>query len=236
MNSSNCSGRLSSADGSRKPYSTSVVLRARSPLNMPPIWGRVTCDSSTTTRNRAGSSRTGRPGVRPPAGRSGGGSSSRCRRRCRPRAASRRRSWCATRAAAPRAASPPPSARPAAPQLGADEPHRALDLGALGDEVLGRVDGALVELGDGIAGERVDLADPLDLVAPELDADGLLGVGGEDLDRVAPDPEGALLEGGVVAGVLDADQLARGCRPGPRCSPRRTVTMSFRYSTGSPRP
>ena len=80
-------------------------------------------------------------------------------------------------------------------QLGADLPHRALDLGPLGDEVLGRVDGALVELRDGVAGERVDLADPLDLVAPELHPDRLLGVGREDLDRIAPHPEGALLEG-----------------------------------------
>jgi hypothetical protein len=31
-NSSNCSGRLSSADGSRKPNSTSVLLRDWSPL------------------------------------------------------------------------------------------------------------------------------------------------------------------------------------------------------------
>jgi hypothetical protein len=37
-NSSNFSGRLSSADGRRKPYSTSVVLRDRSPLYMPPSW------------------------------------------------------------------------------------------------------------------------------------------------------------------------------------------------------
>ena len=40
MNSSNWSGRLSSADGSRNPYSTSVSFRARSPLYMPPICGK----------------------------------------------------------------------------------------------------------------------------------------------------------------------------------------------------
>ncbi|MNS92911.1 hypothetical protein D3C72_1270590 [compost metagenome] len=45
-NSSNFSGRLSSADGIRKPYSTSVVLRARSPLYMPLSWPISTCDSS----------------------------------------------------------------------------------------------------------------------------------------------------------------------------------------------
>ena len=87
--------------------------------------------------------------------------------------------------------------------------HRALDLGPLGDEVLGGVDGALVDLRDGVAGERIDLADPLDLVAPELDPDRLLGVGGEDLDRIAPDPEGALLERDVVPGVLDPHQLGQ---------------------------
>ena len=66
---------------------------------------------------------------------------------------------------------------------------------------------------DGIARERVDLADPLDLVAPELDPDGLLGVRGEDLDGIAADAEGALLEGDVVAGVLDPDQLAEDVVP-----------------------
>ena len=53
-NSSNINGRLSSALGRRNPYSTSVSLRARSPLNMPAICGRVTWDSSTTTRKSSG--------------------------------------------------------------------------------------------------------------------------------------------------------------------------------------
>jgi hypothetical protein len=38
-NSSKLSGRLSSADGSRKPYSTRVDLRWRSPWNMPRACG-----------------------------------------------------------------------------------------------------------------------------------------------------------------------------------------------------
>ena len=38
-NSSKRSGRLSSADGRRKPYSTSVSLRERSPRYMPPSCG-----------------------------------------------------------------------------------------------------------------------------------------------------------------------------------------------------
>ena len=45
-NSSNLSGRLSSAEGRRKPCETSVSLRARSPRYIPPICGTVMCDSS----------------------------------------------------------------------------------------------------------------------------------------------------------------------------------------------
>ncbi|MNN37475.1 hypothetical protein D3C81_1514250 [compost metagenome] len=52
--SSNFIGRLSSAEGRRKPYSTRVSLRERSPLNMAPTWGTVTWDSSITSRALAG--------------------------------------------------------------------------------------------------------------------------------------------------------------------------------------
>ena len=45
-NSSKRRGRLSSADGSRNPYSTSVSLRERSPRYMPPSCGTVTWLSS----------------------------------------------------------------------------------------------------------------------------------------------------------------------------------------------
>ena len=47
--SSNDNGRLSSADGKRKPYSTRVSFRERSPLYMPPICGIVTWLSSTNS-------------------------------------------------------------------------------------------------------------------------------------------------------------------------------------------
>ena len=53
-NSSQVSGRLSSADGSRKPWSTSVRLREASPSCMAPICGTVTCDSSITIRKSSG--------------------------------------------------------------------------------------------------------------------------------------------------------------------------------------
>src|SRR6266511_2869310 len=42
LNSSNCSGRLSRALGSRKPYSTSVPIRDMSPSYIPWSWGTVT--------------------------------------------------------------------------------------------------------------------------------------------------------------------------------------------------
>jgi hypothetical protein len=45
-NSSKRSGRLSSAEGRRKPYSTRFSLRERSPRYMPPSCGMVTWLSS----------------------------------------------------------------------------------------------------------------------------------------------------------------------------------------------
>jgi hypothetical protein len=54
MNSSKFIGRLSSADGRRNPCSTSVRLRAWSPLNMPRICDSETCDSSMIVRNSGG--------------------------------------------------------------------------------------------------------------------------------------------------------------------------------------
>ncbi len=47
-------GRLSIALGSRKPNSTSVCLRERSPSYMPPIWGTVWWDSSMKQTKSSG--------------------------------------------------------------------------------------------------------------------------------------------------------------------------------------
>ena len=52
--SSNLRGRLSSAEGSRKPYFTSVSLRDRSPKYIPPICGTLTWDSSITSKKSFG--------------------------------------------------------------------------------------------------------------------------------------------------------------------------------------
>ena len=70
------------------------------------------------------------------------------------------------------------------------------------------VDGeAGVLLADG-AEEGVDLGEGVDLVAEELDAEGVLVVGGVDLDDVAADAEGAAAEVDVVALVEDLDEAA----------------------------
>ena len=53
-NSSKRSGRLSSAEGSRNPYSTSVSLRERSPRYMACSCGTVTWLSSITSKEFRG--------------------------------------------------------------------------------------------------------------------------------------------------------------------------------------
>jgi hypothetical protein len=54
VNSSNRSGRLSRADGSRNPYWTSVCFRDMSPSYMPWSWGTVTWLSSMTHSQSSG--------------------------------------------------------------------------------------------------------------------------------------------------------------------------------------
>jgi len=72
----------------------------------------------------------------------------------------------------------------------------------------GRVDGHLRPLGEELAGERIELGDPLDLVAEELDPDDPLLGCRLDLERVAADPEPGPPEGGVVPLVLEVDEVA----------------------------
>ena len=78
-----------------------------------------------------------------------------------------------------------------------------------GDVVAGREQVDLLVLGHHLAGQRVQGAQLLDLVAEELDPDGQLLIHREDLEGVAADPEGAAGAGQIVAGVLDADQPAQ---------------------------
>ena len=121
-------------------------------------------------------------------------------------------------------------------QLGANQLDGALERRALGDEVLRRIDRRALERRDRLAGEDVDLRDALDLVAPHLDANALLLVRREDLDRVAAHAERAALERDVVAAVLDAHERAQDVVARDAAGPRSSVTICSRYDTGSPRP
>src|SRR5881296_2100993 len=94
-------------------------------------------------------------------------------------------------------------------QLGPDARHGALVRRALRDEVRGWIDRGLVHLLDDVARERIDLGDALDFIAPELDAHRLFVIGREDLDRIAPDAEGAALEADVVALVLHGYEIGQ---------------------------
>ena len=121
-------------------------------------------------------------------------------------------------------------------QLGADVAERPLELFGGGDEVLGRVDVGAGALDQHLAGERVELDDALDLVAPELDAHGDIFVGREDLERVAAHAEGAAQEVHVVAVVLDVDQVAQQLVALDQVAPLRSGTVTWPYSSGEPRP
>ena len=79
-----------------------------------------------------------------------------------------------------------------------------------GHIVAGRIDGGVVEVAGGLAGDHVDLADAVDLVTEELHPYGLVvGIGGENLHRVPPDTEHIALKGDIIALIADLDQLAQ---------------------------
>ena len=93
--------------------------------------------------------------------------------------------------------------------LGLDVDDGFLELVVRRDVVGRRVDVGLLALGQELAGQRVELGDPLDLVAEELDPDeGLLG-GRLELEGVAADPEPRTAERRVVALVLEVDEVAQ---------------------------
>ena len=94
-------------------------------------------------------------------------------------------------------------------QLAPDLGDRVLDH-ALPDVVVRRgPDTDVLEVVlDHLAGQRVEVLQVLDLVAEHHDPERRLGVCGEDLERLAADPEVPPRERRVVARVLDRDQLA----------------------------
>src|SRR5262249_11060266 len=91
-------------------------------------------------------------------------------------------------------------------QLALDAFHCLPDALLGGDEVLGRVDVQVFEDAQRFAGGRVDDGQGIDLIAEQLDAEGVFLVGGPDLNDVAADAELAALEGNVVALILDVHQ------------------------------
>ena len=92
-------------------------------------------------------------------------------------------------------------------QFVADGAQRAIHLRTRGHVVGGRPDRQSLELAQHFARHVVDLGDGLDLVAPELDADRMVGVRREHIERIAAHAERAALLLVVVAVVLDIDEL-----------------------------
>ena len=93
-------------------------------------------------------------------------------------------------------------------ELALDLVDRALHRLLLGHVVGRGPDRDVVDHVEDLAGERVEVLDRLDLVAEELNPVGGLGVGGVDLEHLAPGAKGATGQVLVVAAVLHADQLA----------------------------
>ena len=100
-----------------------------------------------------------------------------------------------------------PQLRQPVRQLRADARDGALDGGPLRDEVSRRIYRRTVHRLDDVAGQRVDLGDALDLIAPEFDPHGLLVIRREDFHGIAAHAERAALEPDVVALVLHRDEI-----------------------------
>ncbi len=95
-------------------------------------------------------------------------------------------------------------------ELAPDLLDRALHRPFLDVVVRGRPDRDVLEVvHDQLARQRVEVLEPLDLVAEQQRAERGLRVGGEDLERVAAHAERAAPERGVVAVVLEVDELAQ---------------------------
>ncbi len=95
-------------------------------------------------------------------------------------------------------------------ELAADLGHRLLEPALLDVVVRRGPDGDVLEVVlDDLARQRVEVLQPLDLVAEQHRPERGLLVGGEHLERVAADAERAAPERLVVAVVLERDELAQ---------------------------
>ncbi len=92
-------------------------------------------------------------------------------------------------------------------QFVADGADGAVHLRARRDVVRRRPHGKRVVRVEDLARDAVDFGYLLDLVAPEVDADGVVGIGREHVERVAAHAERAALQLVVVAVVLDVDEV-----------------------------
>ena len=93
--------------------------------------------------------------------------------------------------------------------LDVDVGDRCLELVRRGHVVTRRIDVRLLALGEQLPGQGIQLGDPLDLVAEELDPDEAVLRGRLELERVAPDAEPGAGQCLVVALVLEVDQVAQ---------------------------
>ncbi len=73
----------------------------------------------------------------------------------------------------------------------------------------GRENIDLFLLADDLTGQGVEGVDSLNLVPKELDSDGVLFVHGDNLNRIAPHPEGTPVEVQVIAGILHGNELGQ---------------------------
>ena len=98
--------------------------------------------------------------------------------------------------------------RQALGELGADAVDRSHPPRPRRHEVRLRIDGHALVPPDLTAGQRIERDQLVDLVPEQADPQPELFVGGEDLDDVAADPEGAPRELVIVALVLNLHELA----------------------------
>ena len=157
------------------------------------------------------------------------------RRRCPFRASSRRRIGSGFEALCLQELARRSGAPAAARQLDPNPFDRPGDRRPLGDEVGGRVDAGAVDsvIGSPVSGSILLIRSTS---SPQSSmTNRLLGVRREYLDRVPPYAERPRLEAVIVALVLDAHEVGQDSVPSALL-PRSTMTMSLRYSAGSPKP